>query len=87
MSHKLLCAIYIYIHIYMLLKVKFLEARKKTYGKPTLRLVPHAFVWVVVVVTTGVGVVILLISYFRNFSEMENSCVQYSWSNPKNVKG
>ena len=70
--------LYIYIYIYsMLLRVKFLATPKKNYGKPTLRLV---------VVTTGFGVVFRLSSYFRNLWEMEKSCVECLWSDPKNVK-
>ena len=49
--------------------------KHKTYGKPTLRLVLLVFFMVVVVVTTGVGVIFRLSSYIRNLSEMEKSCV------------
>ena len=57
------------IHV---LRLILSNQNNKTYGKPTLRLVPIAFFMDVVVVTTGVGVVFRLISYFRNFSYVEN---------------
>ena len=49
------------------------QPEKKMYGTPTLRLVPLVFFMVVVVVTTGIGVVFWLSSYFRNSSEMAKS--------------
>ena len=67
----------LYIYIYMMYILMHLKKmlndfkgeilsnhNKKPYGKPTLRLVPLVFFKVVV--TIGVGVVIWLISYFRN---------------------
>ena len=59
----------------MLLKVEFIATRTKNLRKPTLRLVSLVFITVMVVLTPGVGVVFPLISYFRYFSDTENSCV------------
>ena len=66
--------------------VKFLATRYFFDSKPTLLLVPLVFLRFVVVVTTGFGVVFWLSSYFRNFSEIENRCMECVWNDPKNVE-
>ena len=80
---------YIYAHIYIYIyssMLNSLQPEQKTCGMPTLRLVPLVFFRVLVVVTTGVGAVFRLCSYFRNLPEMEKSCVECQWSDPMNVK-
>ena len=57
-----------------------------TLRKPALRLLPLAFLRVVVFVTTGVGVVIRVISYSSNSSGIVKSCVESTRCDPKNVK-
>ena len=52
----------------MLLKDKFLATRTKILRKTDVAIGPLVFFRLVVVVTTGVGAVFRLISYFRNFS-------------------
>ena len=69
----------------MLLKAKFLATKTKYLRKPTLRLVPLFFFRVVAIVTIGVGLVFRWSSYFRNLWEIEKSCVECSWSDPKNM--
>ena len=70
--------IYIYIFIFL-----FLATRTKYLRNTALRLVPLVFFSVMVVVTTCVGGVFRVSSNFLTLSEMEKSCVECLWRDPR----
>ena len=72
------------IYIYICLRVKCFYGQN--YNELTLPIAPFVFLGVVVFVTTGIGNVIWLISYFLNFFESLKSCVEGIHCDPKNIK-